>query len=93
MRSRVHRGFGHGLRPGSDQDLNCTSCKREREAGQWPVIAGEGKEEPGMALAGSDDIAGWIAKVGEAQVLIDHRLLDQAQDALEEALAEMRPYT
>lgn len=29
MRVREHRGFGHGLRPGEDRDLNCPSCKRE----------------------------------------------------------------
>lgn len=38
MRVREHHGFGHGLRPGDDQDINCLSCKREREAGAEPVI-------------------------------------------------------
>jgi hypothetical protein len=29
-RIREHRGFGHGLRPGEDHDMNCPSCLRER---------------------------------------------------------------
>lgn len=28
-RVREHRGYGHGLRPGEDRDLNCPSCKAE----------------------------------------------------------------
>lgn len=29
MRVRHHQGFGHGLEPGTDRDINCPSCKRE----------------------------------------------------------------
>ena len=38
MRVREHRGFGHGLRPGTDRDINCGSCQAEQAAGQAPVI-------------------------------------------------------
>lgn len=42
MRIRQHKGFGHGLRPGTDQDINCSSCKRERAEGVEPVIVEAG---------------------------------------------------
>ena len=29
FRVREHRGFGHGLAPGTVSDMNCPSCKRE----------------------------------------------------------------
>jgi hypothetical protein len=29
FRVREHRGFGHGLAPGTDRDINCGSCTRE----------------------------------------------------------------
>lgn len=32
MRVRNHQGFGHGLRPGTDSDMNCLSCQREDAA-------------------------------------------------------------
>jgi hypothetical protein len=38
MRVRNHRGFGHGLNPGTDHDMNCPSCQREREQGVAPDI-------------------------------------------------------
>lgn len=38
FRSRRHRGFSHGLRPGTDHDINCISCQREHERGQRPLI-------------------------------------------------------
>lgn len=41
MRVRNHKGFGHGLRPGTDQDMNCLSCQREQAEGTEPVITGE----------------------------------------------------
>jgi hypothetical protein len=47
MRIRHHHGFGHGLRPGEDRDLNCTSCKSEREAGTEPIITGSDDRTPG----------------------------------------------
>ena len=40
MNVRYHRGFGHGLQPGTDHDINCGSCQREGVAGQTPVITG-----------------------------------------------------
>lgn len=40
MRIREHKGWGHGLRPGEDRDINCCACKREHEQGQEPSIAG-----------------------------------------------------
>lgn len=91
MRTRVHRGFGHGLRPGSDQDLGCPSCRREREAGKWPVIAGE-EEEGRMPEASSREVAEWIAGIEEAQSLFDTRAPDQAHRSLEAVLEEMRRY-
>jgi len=42
FRVREHHGYGHGLAPGTDHDMNCLSCKRERAAGQVPVITEEG---------------------------------------------------
>lgn len=91
MRTRMHRGFGHGLHPGSDQDLNCTSCKQEREAGQWPVIAGE--EEPGMAIISHDDVSQWVTGIEDAQSLIDTGAPGQAQRSLERVLEDMRRCT
>lgn len=38
VRVRHHKGFGHGLRPGCDSDMNCLSCKREQKEGRRPVI-------------------------------------------------------
>ena len=29
MRVREHHGFGHGLRPGTAADINCSACQRE----------------------------------------------------------------
>lgn len=40
MRVREHHGYGHGLRPGEDRDLNCPSCKREQQSGTEPRITG-----------------------------------------------------
>ena len=34
METRNHRGWGHGLRPGTTSDLNCVACKREDAAKQ-----------------------------------------------------------
>lgn len=31
MRVREHHGYGHGLRPGEDRDINCPNCRREDE--------------------------------------------------------------
>jgi hypothetical protein len=41
MRIREHKGFGHGLRPGTTEDINCPICKREKAEGTEPVITGE----------------------------------------------------
>jgi hypothetical protein len=41
MRVRHHKGFGHGLRPGTGHDMNCASCQREHAAGTTPVITGQ----------------------------------------------------
>ena len=38
MQIREHRGFGHGLRPGTTHDMNCPSCQAERAAGKPPQI-------------------------------------------------------
>src|SRR4249919_3767858 len=38
MDVRYHKGFGHGLTPGQTQDLNCSSCQREKAEGQEPNI-------------------------------------------------------
>lgn len=40
MRTRLHNSFGHGLAPGSDHDINCQSCTRERREGTAPHIMG-----------------------------------------------------
>lgn len=32
MRVREHAGYGHGLRPGTNSDINCPSCKAEDAA-------------------------------------------------------------
>lgn len=39
MRIREHHGFGHGLTPGHDSDLNCPSCKTEAALGVLPRFA------------------------------------------------------
>jgi hypothetical protein len=41
MRVRNHKGFGHGLKPGTDEDINCSSCIKEKAAGITPDITGE----------------------------------------------------
>lgn len=41
MRVIHHRGFGHGLRPGTNHDINCCSCQREVAEGIEPVITGQ----------------------------------------------------
>jgi hypothetical protein len=41
MRVREHHGFGHGLQPGATEDINCLSCKREKDEGTEPKITGE----------------------------------------------------
>jgi hypothetical protein len=46
MRVRQHKGFGHGLRPNTDQDINCTSCIREHANGVEPTITGEDAYDP-----------------------------------------------
>jgi hypothetical protein len=40
MRVREHHGWGHGLPPGTDRDINCRACRREQAEGQEPVITG-----------------------------------------------------
>lgn len=54
MRVREHRGYGHGLRPGEDWDMNCLSCKREKAEGMVPVITGTDDGGPGNA----EEVAG-----------------------------------
>lgn len=41
MRTRWHLSYGHGLTPGTDHDMLCPSCKRERAEGRQPDITGE----------------------------------------------------
>jgi hypothetical protein len=49
VRVTEHQGFGHGLAPGTDQDINCGSCTSEKEQGVEPCITGsddQAKEFP-----------------------------------------------
>lgn len=32
MKTRHHRDYGHGLAPGTDYDINCLHCRRDRVA-------------------------------------------------------------
>ena len=47
MRIRWHHGFAHGIGkhnpefPVTDSDMNCPSCRAEKQAGITPVITGE----------------------------------------------------
>lgn len=34
----MHKGWGHGLSPGTTFDLCCIACKRERAEGTEPNI-------------------------------------------------------
>jgi hypothetical protein len=43
MQIREHHGFGHGLRPGTTEDINCPSCKHEKAEGQEPRIHEDGQ--------------------------------------------------
>ncbi len=52
MRVREHHGFGHGLRPGTSDDVNCTSCIRENTEGREPVITGT--DEAGRKVRSKD---------------------------------------
>ena len=45
MRIREHGDYGHGLEPGTDHDLNCLSCRSEKDAGTPPRITGEDEHE------------------------------------------------
>lgn len=47
MRIRQHRNYGHGLTLGTDHDINCRECQRDRAAGVAPVITGS--EDPGRS--------------------------------------------
>lgn len=38
MDIREHRGFGHGLKPGTTSDINCGSCKSEDEGQVRPLF-------------------------------------------------------
>jgi hypothetical protein len=40
MRTREHKGYSHGLKPGTSADMNCPNCQDEQAAGQAPVITG-----------------------------------------------------
>jgi hypothetical protein len=40
VRVRNHKGFGHGLAPGLDHDMNCPSCIREHKNKVIPDITG-----------------------------------------------------
>jgi|SoimicMinimDraft_15_1059743.scaffolds.fasta_scaffold05828_1 hypothetical protein len=40
---RNHGNFGHGLRPGQTEDINCPSCKREKAEGKEPDITKAGE--------------------------------------------------
>ena len=40
---RNHDGFGHGLKPGTTEDINCGACKRERAEGIEPHITKAGE--------------------------------------------------
>lgn len=53
MNIRHHNGFGHGLRPGTDYDINCLSCQQERAQGIPPVITVNGKVPAAGCVQGS----------------------------------------
>jgi hypothetical protein len=59
MRVREHRGFGHGLRPGTDRDINCPSCKREDAAPGITTVTVRREEVIDLEL-GEDGI--WAVK-------------------------------
>jgi hypothetical protein len=48
MDVRNHKNWGHGLKPGTTEDINCHACKREKAAGKVPDItkAGEAWKPP-----------------------------------------------
>lgn len=46
MRVRDHRGFSHGLRPGTDRDINCGSCIQEDATRKAIVGCVNGVPEP-----------------------------------------------
>jgi hypothetical protein len=53
MLIRNHRGFGHGLKPGTTRDLNCPSCTAEAAAGIMPdITAGAPRDAAGPPEAG-----------------------------------------
>lgn len=54
MRIRQHNGFGHGLEPGRNQDINCPSCKQEREANIEPTIEGDDDWPFSVILTGTE---------------------------------------
>lgn len=52
MDVRNHKNWGHGLKPGTTEDINCHACKREKAEGKVPDITREGevwKPAPNMA--------------------------------------------
>lgn len=40
---RNHGNFGHSLKPGTIEDINCHECKAEKAAGQEPNITKAGE--------------------------------------------------
>ena len=51
MEIRYHGNYGHGLRPGETWDMNCPSCKRERDEERQA----EEQYENGMAADWPDE--------------------------------------
>jgi len=45
MRIRQHHGYGHGLNPGDNSDLNCPSCQDDIAEGIPPVITATADEQ------------------------------------------------
>lgn len=74
---RHHKGFGHGLNPGTNEDINCESCKREKTAGQEPSIT-DGSALPPAPLPWQQD---W-QRLADAELDHDKGLADVELDRI-----------
>lgn len=59
MRVREHSGWGHGLPPGTNHDINCKACRREKAEGKEPVITGTDTRPPAPTPPADPDAWVW----------------------------------
>jgi hypothetical protein len=85
-RVRQHKGYGHGLRPGTDHDMNCPSCQRDRAAGITPVIEHDEHDgDSGMEIRSMTPF-----QMQDVLLILADRCPEQVAQAITDALAGLR---